>query len=214
MVWRETSCLHHPYNKSKVGFTNLRVGKETPVSPSFCFLWIPNEKLPWYYYSLPSIRSPCIVNNYLVRTIPPQQHPRCPSLVNPFLVASCSSRIRLLCHCLHEYVVLSFHHQYFLIPVPKVSSMLLGDSKRVLSQQDFSSDGRPYFNVVLFPVAWIQYGDQNALRITEVQLFLCFYLASSWHSVSYFRRPGSIPYPVAVNPNLSSVLGPAMAQAG
>jgi hypothetical protein len=52
------------------------------------------------------------------------------------------------------------------------------------------------------------------MRVTEVQLFLCFYLASSWHFVSYFRSPGSIPYAVAGNPNLSSVLGPAMAQAG
>jgi len=30
MVWRETSCLHHPFNISKVGFTTPCVDKETP----------------------------------------------------------------------------------------------------------------------------------------------------------------------------------------
>jgi hypothetical protein len=124
----------------------------------------------------------------------------------------------LLCHCLHEYVVLSFHHQYFLIPVPKVSPMLLGDSKLVLSQQDFSSDGRLYFSAVLFPVAWSQYGDQNALRITEVQLFLCVFI---YRVAGILFRILDVPVRFVTllletrsHSNLSPVLGPAMAQAG
>lgn len=202
MVWRDISCLHHPFNISKVGFTTPCVGKETPdCLPSFCFPWIPNGKLPWYYYSLPSIRSPCIVNNYLVRTIPPPQHPRCPSLVNPFLVASCSARMSsslslppwIYCTSLLPPIIphpkpKSNPQCYWVIQNSCFAARLPPETADHISTSCLISCHMKPIRSKCLAYSW------------STIIPLCIHLPNSCIFVSYRRSPGSIPYPVAGNP--------------